>query len=95
MWLLQVPLPVSQGRTSGETVAVWNLPPDIERQFKASYEDTLPNLLSTVTKGMLSCCSSDESETEPSIDDILASVTVQAPVFLSVIVGRIILVEPW
>jgi len=75
-------------------VAIWNVPPDIERQFEASYEDTLSKLLSTVTEGMLSCCSSDESETESLVDDILASITVQAPVLLSVIVRRIVLVEP-
>ena len=95
MWLLQVPLPIPQEWASGEMPKVRNAPPDIERQFEAGYENTLSNLPGTVAEGMLSCCSSDESETESLVDNLLASVTVQAPVFLSVIVRRIILVEPW
>ena len=83
------------GRTSCEMGTVWNVPPDIEREFKASYEDTLSNLPSTVAKGMLSCCSSNESETKSQVGNLLASVTVQAPMFLSVIVRRVIFVKPW
>ena len=74
---------------------VRHVPPDIEWQLEASYEDTLSYLPGAVAEGMLPCCSSDESETEPLVSDLLASVTVQTPVFLSIIVWRIILVEPW
>ena len=74
-------------------MTVRNVPPDVKWQFKPSYEDTLSNLPSAVTKGMLSCCSLDESETESLVNDLLASVAVQAPMLLSVIVRRVILVE--
>jgi len=94
MWLLHVPLSIPQERVSRETATVWNVPPDVERQFEAGYEDTLSNLPGAVTEGMLSCCSSGKPETESPVDNLLASVTIQAPVFLSVIVGRIILVKP-
>ena len=94
MWLLHVPLSISQEIISCKMATVRNIPPDVERQFEASYEYTLPNLPSAVAEGMLSCCLSCESETESPVDSPLASVTVQAPVFLSVIIGRIILVKP-
>ena len=95
MWLLHVPLSMSQKRVSCKMATVRSVPPDVKRQFETSYQDTLSDLPSAVSEGVLSCCSSDESETESLVKDLLASVTVQAPVFLSVIVRRIILVEPW
>ena len=95
MWLPQVPLSVSQERAKGSMATIGDVPPDIKRQFKASYEDTLPNLPGTVTEGMLSCCLSDKSETESLVEHLLASIAVQAPVFLPVIVRRIVFVESW
>ena len=94
MWLLHVPLSMSQKRVSCKMATVRSVPPDVERQFETSYQDTLSDLPSAVSEGVLSCCSSGESGTELPVDNLLASVTIQAPVFLSVIIGRIILVKP-